>query len=51
MLAERICQLFADTELCRQFSRLAKEDARVRHARDVNYQNLKNIYLEIMKDA
>lgn len=51
VLAERICQLFEDEALCRQFSRLAQQDARKRHARDENYRNLKNIYLEIQHDA
>lgn len=51
VLAERICQLFEDEALCRQFSELAKQDAVKRHARDENYRNLKNIYLEIAEDA
>lgn len=51
VLAERICQLFEDADLCRQFSELAKKDAQARHARDVNYRNLKSIYLEIMNDV
>ncbi len=51
VLAERICQLFADEALCRQFSQLAREDAKKRHARDINYGNLKSIYLEILQDA
>ena len=50
VLAERICQLFEDEKLCCQFSQLAKKDAQARHARAENYQNLKNIYLEIMND-
>lgn len=51
VLAERICQLFADSQLCCQFSDLAKKDAQVRHARKENYKNLKGIYLEIMRDG
>ena len=47
VLAERICQLFEDEDMCRQFSRLAQEDARKRHARADNYQQLKSIYLEM----
>lgn len=50
VLAERICQLFANEELCRQFSRLAQEDAQRRHARDANYQQLKSIYLEMFSN-
>lgn len=51
VLAERICQLFEDEALCRQFSQLAQQDAQKRHDRTVNYTNLKNIYLEILQDA
>lgn len=51
VLAERICQLFADEVLCRQFSELAQQDAKDRHAREKNYRMLKNIYLEIMDDV
>ncbi len=51
VLAERICQLFADETLCRQFSELAQTDAKNRHARDMNYRNLKNIYLEMLQDV
>lgn len=50
VLAERICQLFEDEALCRQFSELAQKDAQARHARDVNYKTLKGIYQEIMND-
>ena len=50
MLAERICQLFADEALCKQFSQKAQADAQLRHARQENYQQLKKIYLEIKED-
>lgn len=48
VLAERICQLFEDEELCRQFSHIAQQDARKRHARGENYKILKTIYNEIL---
>lgn len=50
VLAERICQLFENEALCRQFSKLARQDALARHARDRNYETLKKIYLEILDD-
>lgn len=50
VLAERICQIFENEDLSRQFSRLAQQDAKKRHAREENYKNLKNIYLEILDD-
>ena len=50
VLAERICQLFENEALCRQFSELAKQDAVRRHARDENYKNLKNIYNEMFSE-
>lgn len=51
VLAERICQLFEDKELCTGFSRLAQQDARKRHDREPNYKKLKSIYLEVLNDA
>lgn len=48
VLAERICQLFEDKELCEKFSENTKLAASKRHARDLNYNNLKNIYIEIL---
>lgn len=49
VLADRICRLFADTGLCKQFSVRAIEDAEERHARQKNYTMLKNIYADMCK--
>ena len=49
VLADRICRLFVDTELCKQFSIRAIEDAEERHARQKNYTMLKNIYADMCK--
>ncbi len=51
VLAERICQLFEERELCEKFSENTKIAASNRHARDLNYNNLKNIYIEILSGA
>ena len=49
VLADRICRLFVETELCKQFSIRAIEDAEERHARQKNYTMLKNIYADMCK--
>lgn len=49
VLADRICRLFADRELCQQFSEKAIADAEIRHARDKNYAMLKSIYADMLK--
>lgn len=48
VLADRICRLFADVELCKQFSEKAILDAQERHAREKNYAALKNIYADML---
>lgn len=48
VLAERICQLFENENICKQFSDLAKKDATKRHARDENYTKLKSIYVDML---
>lgn len=48
VLADRICRLFADGQLCQQFSQRAIADAEVRHAREKNYMALKNIYADML---
>ncbi len=48
VLADRICRLFADQELCQTFSKKAIADAEIRHARQKNYEDLKNIYRDML---
>ena len=48
VLADRICRLFEDDQLCQQFSEKAKADAALRHARQKNYEDLKNIYSDML---
>lgn len=48
VLADRICRLFADTQLCCQFSQKAVADAELRHARERNYAQLKSIYANML---
>lgn len=50
MLACRIMQLFENDELCCGFSRRAMKDAQLRHDRDKNYSQLKEIYYEMIKE-
>lgn len=51
VLADRICRLFEDRQLCLHFSEKSKADAELRHARKKNYQDLKNIYFDMMNGA
>ena len=48
VLADRICRLFADREKCVEFSKKAVADAEVRHSRQKNYGDLKNIYRDML---
>lgn len=48
VLADRICRLFEDDQLCQRFSEKAKADAAIRHARQKNYEDLKNIYIDML---
>lgn len=48
VLADRICRLFEDKELCIRFSQNAIQDAEERHARQKNFEMLKNIYREMV---
>lgn len=50
VLATRIMELFENDELCKQFSKNAMSDALVRHDRDVNYNTLKKIYIDVMEN-
>ena len=50
VLADRICRLFEDREICLKFSEKSKEDAEIRHARQKNYQDLKNIYCDMTNE-
>lgn len=49
VLAEKIKTLFNDPALCKQFSLRAQEDSNVRHDREKNIADLKEIYQEIVK--
>lgn len=48
VLADRICRLFEDRDLCLRFSEKVIADAEIRHARQKNYEDLKNIYRDIL---
>ncbi|MBQ6831772.1 MAG: glycosyltransferase family 4 protein [Oscillospiraceae bacterium] len=50
VLADRICRLIEDDALCCKFSKNAIENAEQRHARQENYQALKNIYREMLAE-
>ena len=50
VLAERICDLFEDRELCEKFSEKTKIDANKRHDREKNYSELVRIYEEVVKN-
>lgn len=50
VLAGRIMQLFEDENLCKKFSEIARKDAELRHDRKINYEKLKSIYDEVVKE-
>ena len=50
VLASRIMALFADEQLCRQFSERVIADAEIRHDREKNYAQLIEIYKELLKE-
>lgn len=49
-LANRIIQLFQDDELCKKFSQNVMKDAALRHDRDNNYKQLREIYNQILEE-
>lgn len=49
VLADRICRLFEDRQLCQEFSKKAIADAELRHARHKNFEDLKKIYRDMVK--
>lgn len=48
VLADRICRLFDNPQLCQDFSAKAIADAEIRHARQKNYDDLKNVYYDML---
>ncbi len=48
VLAEKICAIFKDERLSRQFSDRAKQDALLRHDRNKNFRELTEIYRQIV---
>lgn len=50
LLASRIIQLFKNDELCMRFSKNVIRDAMLRHDRDKNYKQLREIYEEVLKE-
>lgn len=50
VLAGRIIQLFEDENLCKKFSENARRDAELRHDKKINYEKLKSIYDEVVKE-
>ncbi len=50
VLASRIERLFEDETLCQRFSERAMADAEKRHDREKNYQQLREIYEELLKE-
>ena len=47
LLAERVCELFADPNLCNKLSVKERQVAAVRHDKKVNAETLIKIYKEI----
>ena len=50
VLASRIMRLFEDDELCIRFSKRVIQDAEQRHDRERNYQQLLEIYDELLRE-
>ena len=50
VLAGRIIHLFEDENLCKKFSENARRDAELRHDKKINYEKLKSIYDEVVKE-
>ena len=49
-LASRIMELFEDDALCQRFSQNVIKDAEIRHNRDKNYKQLREIYAQILEE-
>ena len=49
LLAQRVCELFENSELCEKLMKNEREIAMLRHNREINAQNLNNIYQSILK--
>ena len=48
LLAQRVCELFANSELCNRLSEQARIAAKQRHCKDANAATLLEIYNEIV---
>lgn len=49
LLAQRVCELFENSKLCEKLMKNEREIAMLRHNKEINAQNLNNIYQSILK--
>ena len=49
LLAQRVGELFENSKLCEKLMKNEREIAMLRHNKEINAQNLNNIYQSILK--